>query len=35
MRHFGELLSFSGSLPCIYVIKLLFDFLMLICLMSI
>ena len=24
--HFGTLLSFPGSLPCIHVIKLLFDF---------
>ena len=23
--HFGELLSFSGPLPCIHVIKLVFD----------
>ena len=25
--HFGELVSFPGPLPCIHVIKVLFDFL--------
>ena len=33
--HFDEVLSFPGSLPCINAIKLLFNFLLLICLMSI
>ena len=33
--HFGQLLSFSSSLPYIYIIQLLFDFLLLICLMSV
>ena len=31
--HFGEFPSFSGSLPCICVVTLLCDFLLLICLM--
>ena len=31
--YFGELLSFPVSLACVHVIKLLFDFLLLICLM--
>lgn len=30
--HFGELLNFPRSLPCIHVTKLLFDFLLFICL---
>ena len=33
--HFSELLSFPGSFPCVHVTKLSFDFLLLICLMSI
>ena len=35
LSHIGELLSFPGSLPCIHIIKFLFNFILFIGLMSI